>query len=186
MLMPFRRTAYGLCALLLISCPLAAFGQDYVPKGSVDGGLAYGKFYDDEGSLGSGLSYRASAGWRPWGRFGFEGELLGIRFRRGDAFKVEGNAQLVFGNVIWHFSRSRVQPYIKGGVGALRTDYTYSWPGLPSPTFHKSKSGIAADLGAGVQFFLNRHWSMNPDFRLAAGSEYIMTTYVSISLGYHW
>ncbi len=184
--MDFRKAAFGLCILLLITCPSAAWGQDYVPKGSIFGGVGFGRFYDDEGSLGSGWTVRAGAEWRPFHRFGFEGEYLGIRFHRTDAFKVDGNTHWAFGNVAFYFSRSRIQPYVKGGIGYQRTEYTYSWPGIPVPEFHKSRSNVAANSGAGIRFFVNRHWSINPEIRLVGGGQYIATNYFSISTGYHW
>jgi hypothetical protein len=173
--------------LVFVACPLVVLGRDFGGKYGLQGGIGYGKFFDDEGSLGSGLTYRAGAEWRPFRKAGFEGELLGIQYARGDAFHVDGNAQFCFGNAIWYFSRSRFQPYLRTGIGAFKTGYTYSWPISMSPVYRVSKSGAAFNFGTGIRIFLNRHWSLNPDFRLIeARANYTMVSYVSMTAGYHW
>jgi len=171
--------------IILMVSPMSAKGQDYAYQGSVYGGSGFGRFYEDEGSLGSGITYRAGAEWRPLRRAGFEAELLGIRFDRGDSFHVEGDAQFVFANAIWYFSQSRVQPYVKGGLGAYRTRYIVSWPGIPANKI--SRNGTAFNLGAGIRFFVDSNWSVNPDFRLTGGTGYYsLFSYLSISAAYHW
>jgi hypothetical protein len=180
----FRRIT-GL--MMLLACPFLAHAQDYSYKGSAYGGLGYGRFYEDEGSLGSGLTYRAGAEWRPLRRGGFEAELFGIHFNRADYFHVEGNTQFVLANAAWYFSRSRVQPYIKAGIGAYRTNYSYSWPVTSGPTYQASHSGLAVDLGAGIRIFFNRHWSLNPDLRVIGSNNYYsLLGYFAMSAAYHW
>jgi hypothetical protein len=186
-LMNTRRLYWILVPCILMVGPLLAYGQDFAYKGGAYGGLGYGRFYDDEGSLGSGLTYRVGAEWRPWRRVGFEAELFGIRFNRGDLFHVEGNTQFVLANATYYFSRSRVQPYVKGGIGAYRTNYTYSWPITMGPVYRASDNGLAVNFGAGVRIFVNRRWSVNPDFRLTGCKGYYsLFGYFSMSAAYHW
>lgn len=175
----------GLCILCLVLLPMTVLGQDFKYKWSVFGGLGIGKFYDDEGSLGKGLTYRAGVEWRPLGRVGFDAELLGSQFERSDYFNVRGNVQFVFANALYYFSRSRVQPYLKGGVGMYRTQYSYGWPVSSPAEYHASRSGAAVGVGAGVRFFPTRRWSINPDFRLLGGN-YSLINYFSVSAAYHW
>ncbi len=171
---------------VMVSTP-SVFSQDFVPKGAVYGGAGYGKFYDDEGALGSGITYRAGGEWRVFRRLGIEAELLGIHFTRGDYFQVTGDSQFGFVNAVYYFSKSGVQPYFKGGVGLYGTKYTYTWPSSSSQEYHHSKSGAAFDVGAGLRFFVNRHWSVNPDFRVAGGAGYYsLFCYFSMSAAYHW
>jgi opacity protein-like surface antigen len=171
--------------IILASCPMSAHGQDYTYREGIYGGSGYGRFYEDEGSLGSGITYRAGAEWRPLLRGSFEAELFGIRFHRGDNFHVEGNTQFVLANATWYFRQSRIQPYVKGGLGAYRTRYSFSWPGIPINQI--SKNGTAVDFGAGVRFFVDRHWSVNPDLRVIGGvGYYSLFSYFSMSAAYHW
>ena len=178
---------FGLPILFFVVSPLASLAQDYAPKGSVGGGMGHGRFLDDEGTLGTGLLYRGAAEWRPISRLGLEAEIQGTSFQRGDNFHVNGDAHFVFANAIFYFSRSRVQPYIKGGAGFYRTRYTYSWPVSSPEEYHQARSAAAVNLGGGLRFFLNRHWSVTPDFRLAVGSGYhALISYPSITAAYHW
>jgi opacity protein-like surface antigen len=182
-----KKQKLDLCILFLMLLPAATFGQDYAYKGAVFGGLGFGQFYDDEGSLGKGLTYRAGVEWRPQGRLGFEADLLGSQFERNDYFNVRGNAQFIFANALYYFSKSKFQPYIKGGIGGFRTRYSYGWPISSPEQYHASKAGAAFDLGAGVRFFPSRHWSVNPDLRLLGGvAGYALLSYFSISAAYHW
>jgi hypothetical protein len=171
--------------IILTVCPMPANGQDNTYRGSIFGGSGYGRFYEDEGSLGSGMTYRVGAEWRPLRRAGFEAELFGTRFNRGDSFHVDGDTQFILANATWYLSRSRIQPYIKGGFGAFRTRYNVSWPGV-APN-QVSRNGAAVNFGAGIRFFVNRHWSVNPDFRVTGGAgNYLLFSYFSMSAAYHW
>ena len=175
-------------ALFLVLGPLKSFAEDYSYRGSVFGGAGIGRFYDDEGSLGRGVTYRAGAEWRPLSRLGVEAELLGIHHSRNDAFQVRGNGLSLSANARFYFSRSKVQPYVLGGSGLLRTDYRYSWPGTVNGEFRRSKTEPALSLGAGIRFFINRRWSLDPQIRTAVSSPsyYAIVNYFSMSLGYHW
>lgn len=185
MLRRFRQLVLSI--LFLMTFPLTGLAQDFTHTGSAYGGIGAGKFYDDEGSLGRGLTYRAGVEWRPISRIGLEADLLGIHFTRSDYFNVRGNTQYIFTNGIYYFSVSGTQPYIKGGIGLFRTAYSYSWPASSSQEFHASKTGIALDFGAGIRFFVNRRWSINPDLRLVGGaSGYALVSYFSLSAAYHW
>jgi opacity protein-like surface antigen len=153
-----------------VGCSLAA-GQDYRYSGEVYGGAGCGKFYDDEGSLGTGPTYRAGAGWRLTRHLGIQGELVGIHHARRDNFRVQGNAWSAFGNVLYYFSTSKVQPYVLGGLGALNTTYHFSFPQVPGlPENSVSRTDLAIALGAGARVFLSRRWSLDPQFRLAGSS----------------
>jgi opacity protein-like surface antigen len=175
-------------ALALVLCPLMSVAEDYSYRGRVFGGVGGGRFYDDEGSLGRGVTYRAGAEWRPLTRLGIEAELLGIHHTRHDYFQVRGNGLSISANALFYFSRSKVQPYVLGGIGMLKTDYRYSWPGTANGEFHRSETEPALNLGAGIRFFINRRWSLDPQIRTAVSSPsyYAIVNYFSMSLGYHW
>lgn len=164
---------------------VAAQAQDSTRKGTISSGVGYNKFYDDEGSLGAGPTYQAGAEWRPWQRFGLEAQFVGIHFARTDYFHVRGHSESVCANAVYYFSKSTVQPYIKGGIGMLSTRYAFSWPASSSLQYQKSKTGAAVDIGAGIRFFLNRRWSLSPEVSLAAAGEYFVVHF-SMKAAYHW
>ena len=115
--------------------------QDSTWKARVFGGAGFGRFFDDEGSLGQGATYRAGVEWRPLSRLGVQGELLGIHHTRRDRFQVNGDSAGFSGNAVLYFSRSRVQPYILGGLGVLKTSYTYGWPDAsPRDTVYREQN----------------------------------------------
>ena len=174
--------------LALVLCPLTFFAQDYAYKGGAYGGVGGGGFFDDEGSLGRGLTYRTGVEWRPLSRLGVEAELLGIHHTRSDYFEVSGNALSLSGNAVYYFSRSRIQPYVLCGLGLIKADYRYSWPGTTNGEFHKSTTEPAFNFGLGIRLFVSRRWSLDPQFRLAVSSPsyYAIGNYFSTSLAYHW
>ena len=172
---------------LLALLPFRAAGQDYSYQAKIFGGVGIGKFFDDEGSLGKGATYRTGVEWRPLSRLGLQGELSGVHHTRGDAFNVNGNAVSFSGNVVYYFSRSRVQPYILAGIGVLKTSYNYGFPSIEARRFSVSKTEAEVNFGGGLQLFLNRRWSLDPQIRFAASiPNYALANYFSISAAYHW
>ena len=183
-----RGIRFGFSLLFFALFPLMVLGQDFDYRGEVFGGAGYGKFYDDEGGLGTGLTYRTGISWRFLNHFGAGVELLGIRHTRKDSFHVQGDSLAFFGNAAYYFSRSKTQPYVLGGLGAQRADFTYSWPEMSCAEYQASKTELAYNVGVGIKFLLNRNWSFDPQFRWAFStpSNYWLVSYLSVALAYHW
>ncbi len=185
--MGMRQRFLVLIFLVLVLFPLTSLSQDFGYKGAAFGGAGYGRFAEDEGLLGTGLTYRAGAEWRFSRRGALEGELYGIHFTRKDYFRVNGDTQFVLANALFYFSRSNIQPYLKGGIGLHSSRYSFSWPSSSSTLYDRSTSGVAVGFGAGVKVFVNRRWSVNPDFRIiGAEGLYSLFGYFSVCAGYHW
>ena len=180
-----RRATFFL-GMMFFSMALAA--QDNTWKARVFGGVGIGRFFDDEGSLGQGATYRAGAEWRPLSRLGVQGELLGIHHTRRDHFQVDGDSAGFSGNAVLYFSRSRLQPYILGGLGVLKTSYTYGWPDASLERYSVSRTELSMNFGGGVLLFLNRHWSLDPQVRILVStpSGYSLANFFSMSASYHW
>ncbi len=178
----------GKLLLTITLLPVVSFAQDGAYRAAVFCGAGYGTFFDDEGSLGSGPTYRAGAEWRVSRRLGLRGELLGIHHSRNDAFEVRGNAEHVLGNAVFYFSsRSNIQPYLTAGLGLQRVAHTYSWPGLPFGPYRTRRNDFAADFGIGMKVFVNRRWSLDPEFTTSVGRNYFaLANYFSMKAAYHW
>ena len=98
-------------------------------------------------------------------------------------------------NVLYHFSRSRVQPYVTGGAGAL-------WArGVSTSIFVRGSqaelveqefrdSGLAVNFGAGIRFLLHRSVSIRSEFRLYSASalsrQNLSLLRASIGAGFHF
>jgi hypothetical protein len=181
---------YRPAAFILVMTLLSPFlnAQDSTWKARVFGGVGIGRFFDDEGSLGLGATYRAGAEWRPLSRLGVQGELLGIHHTRGDRFQVNGDSAGFSGNAVLYFSRSRVQPYILGGLGVLKTSYRYGWPEYSAERYSVRKTELSMNFGGGALLFLNRHWSLDPQVRVIVSnpSGYSLANFFSMSASYHW
>jgi hypothetical protein len=179
------RSLFVVCFMVAVCPTYALGGQDPTYQGRLFGGIGFGNYYEDEGSIGTGVSYRAGAERRAFPRIGFEAEVIGLAFKRGDSFASEGNSQFALANAALYLTTSRIQPYLKLGLGASRTRYHYSLPG--TPVLQRSKNGAAAGLGAGIRFFANRHWSISPEVRvIGAAGGYTLFGYLSVSAAYHW
>ena len=175
--------------MILTLFPASALCQELTPKAGVYGGIGLGRFYDDEGSLGGGIVCTAGVEWRPLGRIGLRGELRGIHHTRDDYFKVRGNALAASASGVFYFSRSRVQPYIAGGVGLMKFSHAYGWPviGVDVYRFHGVHPVI--NFGFGARLMINRHWSLDPQahasFDTTSGA-YSLIDFFSLSAAYHW
>lgn len=183
-----------LTAFLLL-LPSTALSQDYRPKYEVFGTAGYGTTYDDEGGVGRGLDVGAGFGVRAIGKLGFEGSVNRIGHLREFAsspVRFEGTGVFACANALYHFSDSKAQPYVIGGIGLLHHEDRSSGLGPPRPPL--SASGFAYNFGAGVKVFLNKHISLRPEFRVfvgdlgkAGGTEPPFSLLRgSVGIGYHW
>ena len=183
-----------LSAMLLL-LPATALAQDYRSKYEVFGSAGYGATYDDEGGIGRGLDIGAGFGVRPIGRLGFEGSVNRISHLREFAFngvRFEGTGVFASANALYHFSDSKAQPYVIGGIGVLHHEDRSSGLGPARPP--RSGSGFSYNFGAGLKLFVSKRVSVRPEFRVfigdlgkSAGTEPPFSLLRgSVGIGYHW
>jgi hypothetical protein len=183
-----------LVAIFLL-LPSAAFGQEYDSRWEVFGTLGYGGTWDDEGGVGRGLDIGGGLGVRATRKLGFEGSINRIRHLRKfstSPVRFEGTAVFASANALYHFSESSTQPYVIGGVGALWHEDRSSGLGPVRPPL--DASGFAYNFGGGVKFFLSKHVSLRPEFRIFIGDLGVnggveppfSLMRGSIGVSYHW
>jgi hypothetical protein len=197
-----------MCLIAMAVCPVpdlraqdtSATGWQY--KGEVFGSAGWGRFFHGDNNLGSGLDLGGGIGIRPFSGslrgLGFEVLLNGLNFSNawGDGYSYDGTMRAVTGNVVYHLSRSRTQPYLVGGLGILRADYTYinGYVGnvLDYPDYRWDYRGnkMTINLGVGVKARVTQHLSIRPEFRMfdtTIGKGYNwLSVRLSIGLGYHF
>jgi hypothetical protein len=180
---------------LLLLAP-AALAQDMERRAEVFGSLGGGRVYEDEGVRGNGLEIGGGVGYRITPRFSVEGQVSGVSYKRDfrSGVRFEGTAVFVTGDVLFHFSTSKVQPYALFGMGLSHDKRRSQFPGVefsPQPTVN----GLAMRFGAGVKIFLNKKYSLRPEFGFAAGSnegtnqnfeQFIAVGRASLAFTYHW
>jgi hypothetical protein len=175
--------------------PIKSFGQDYDSRWEVFGTVGYGGTWDDEGGIGGGIVVGGGLGVRPTSRVGFEGSFLRVFHKRTfDLSPVifEGTGVFVSGNALYHFSESRVQPYVTGGAGLVH--HTDRSSGLGQPRSSVGASGLAYNFGAGLRIFANRHISLRPEFKVYLGNlgdrapidPVFNAVGGSLGISYHW
>ena len=175
--------------------PATTFAQEYRPKYEVFGSVGYGATYDDEGGIGRGLDLGGGFGVRAIDRLGFEGSVNRISHLRefaSSGVRFEGTGVFASANALYHFSDSKVQPYVIGGAGVLYHEDRSSGLGPPRPPL--SGSGFAYNFGAGVKVFVSKHVVVRPEFRVfvgnlgkSAGTEPPFSLLRgSVGIGYHW
>ena len=83
-----------------------------------------------------------------------------------------GNRQqtLFLGNVLYHFTDGRAQPYILASFGVANS---------PSTNF-------AAGLAGGVKIFVSKNVSLRPEFRAEGTRDAAFSARLSMAVGYHW
>lgn len=169
-------------------------GQNFASRGEVFGSIGGGKAYDDEGSLGKGLDIGGGAGFRLTPRLGLEGHVNRIEYKRdfSSGVRFEGTAVFTTANLLYHFSTSRAQPYVVGGVGFVHLENRSRFPEddfLPKRT----ANGFATNFGGGVKIFLSKNFSLRPEVRVFIGDtegsgveQPFSVGRASVALSYHW
>lgn len=164
------------CSLgILGACLLDGCGvlraQEYRYRSEIFGTLGYGRASDDEGSLGSGLNGGGGFGFRVSPKFGLELDVNGFRHERktSPGLLFRGSGVFVTGNALYHFGSGlgRAQPYVVVGAGVLHKRNTSSFD--ESPPLDVSGRGFAMNAGTGVKIFVNRRFSLRPEFRFFWG-----------------
>jgi opacity protein-like surface antigen len=182
-------------AAVVFLMPVLSMAQDNGMKWEVFGTAGYGKAYDDEGNIGSGLDLGGGFGYRITPKLGIEGTVNWFKHSREfgppNPVRFEGTAISGAANLVYHFSESKVQPFVTGGVGGLRHEDTSSGFGLFFPP--RSASGFAYNFGGGVKIFVSRHVSLRPEGRIlvanlgSGGIEPPFSQFrFSMGIGYHW
>jgi hypothetical protein len=180
----------------------------WIYRGEVFGTVGWGQFWHGDDSLGSGIEISGGVGFRP-----FQGKLRGLGFevrvnqlqfdiQQSATHSTDGKALTLLGNALYHFSDSKIQPYVMGGIGILKADYTqqgYSewYDGGPGGEYHEeywtervNASKMAINLGVGLKAAIRSNLSIRPELTLidtTPGSGYNWGSLrLSIGVGYHW
>jgi len=210
-----------LLIMFLLPGTLTGFGKDtcdtpkqtdekkrWIYQGEVFGTVGWGRFWHGDDSLGSGIELGVGAGFRP-----FQGKLRGLGFevrvnqlhhdvQTSATHSTDGKALALLGNALYHFGTSKIQPYVMGGIGILKADYTrtgYSdwYDGGPDGEHHEeywtervNASKMAINLGVGLKAAIRPNLSIRPELTLidtTPGSGYNWGSLrVSLGVGYHW
>ncbi|MCI0624269.1 MAG: porin family protein [Acidobacteria bacterium] len=186
------RSKILLAALLLM--PGAAWAETFGTRYEVFGTVGGLKAYDDEGSIGTGTAASGGFGYRATPKLGFEIEVSRtphLRDIAGGTLRFEGTGVFTTGSLLYHFSESRAQPYVLGGIGHLhyRREFHFLFIGTSD-----TANGFAYNFGGGVKIFLNRRFSARPEFRILVGearnNQAVEPPFSvfrgSIGLAYHW
>ena len=214
------------CVVAAVLClPTASRSQAANFKREVFGGIALGHLStNSNSSIEPGVALDASAGISAgFGLRDQSGIALEIEFSRvldptpgllecddfsfDDPPPCEGSGRdgpdsysLVSANVLYHFSTSRFQPYVAGGLGAVwSTGFrsAYLGPGrfagitkavISEVTWKNTE--IFWNVGGGMRIFLSSAVSLRPDIRLyhapLSYGRKLRLLRSSIILGYHW
>jgi len=181
-----------------------AYGQEQKTwnyRGEVLGQVGWGRFYHGDGLVGSGTEWGGGFGVKPFSgrlrRLGFEVQAnrLDIAYERGSNVN-DGQATAVVGNVLYHFSDSSLQPYVAGGLGVLKADYSQRIRGgavLGSTEDYVDTvkaDHMLLNIGAGIKARLVRGLAIRPEVRFydtTIGSGYNWASIrFSVGVGYYW
>jgi hypothetical protein len=175
--------------------------------GEIFGCVGWAGFWHGDHSLGSGMELGGGVGIRP-----FQGKLRGLGFeaqtkqlhhdiQHSTTHSTDGKVMTLIGNTLYHFGDSKLQPYVVGGIGVLKADYTrrgYSeWYDLPEWEYHEEywthrvvSSKMAINLGVGFKAAITPSLSVRPELTLidtTAGAGHNWASLrMSLAVGYHW
>lgn len=184
---------FALVALLIAAAPTSLAAQDqpgapWTYTVEMLGTVGSGRLNHGDSRWGSGPDWGVGAEFRPqsgWAdRLGFEIQVVRLTDNESSGSQVSQRlrATLVVADVRYHFRRhARLQPYLLGGLGHVRADYTHSCTDCvfdrdPVTNLLVSrgreewrdtvrKNGLA--LGAGLTMAVRRHLSIRPELLLA-------------------
>lgn len=209
--------------LILLLAPAFASAQEFEYRWEAFGSATRSKLFDDEGSLGAGTFLQVGVGWRPLPKGSFEFGFSTMDYRRDFlnpappsldplggllSRRSFGRVDYFTADALYHFSRSRVQPYIIVGSGLARIDARLLFREYPDPgdpiafvdTVNRVQgNGWILKLGLGMKIFVNVHWSLRleaalqsvdarpHDKFLAVGAEPGFTLpRLNLAASYHW
>lgn len=177
--------------LLLLAASLPAQNRG---RHEIFGHAGFNKAYDDEGSVGGGLSGGGSFGYRLTPRLAVEIDINALQHERdiaGPDLTFRGNAAFVTGNLAYHFSDSRIQPYVIGGTGFSRYQARGSFE---NQLVRFTENGLAINAGGGIKGYITDHIVLRPEIRYYSGGTgdipgldgFVHSLRVSVGLGYVW
>ena len=155
-----RIAAVLLLSVLVFPAPSSAQTDD--PRGSVAGIFGGGKTWDDEGGLGTGMAAGGRLEWRLFGTTSIEGSLDLLKHKRSDAFQADGDSMIAGLSLIQRFSRTRVQPYVLGGVHLIRHDGTTR---LGDMAVARESTDGGFHFGGGLAVRVNERIEIGPEAR---------------------
>jgi opacity protein-like surface antigen len=195
-----------LLAVALVGLPLVAADLNY----SVFASAALGRLLRfGDNPIGSGPNFGAGAGLRHSSGLAVEFEYnrtLGLEPSPvpcailnvtcvGSARNGVLSAEVVSANVLYYFGRSRVQPFVSGGVGALRSKNVSSivWASETRAIFEEqewSDTGLAVSFGGGLKVRLGSGFWIRPELRFYGGSirsrANLSLFRPAVAAGYEW
>jgi opacity protein-like surface antigen len=178
-----------LTAVLPIKAVAQEQGEDYLATFGVFGSIGLGGYWGDESFSGNGASFGGSFAAFPLGLLGFEAGIDGGSHKREFSSGVsrEGSTLHVFGDATVRFTTSRLQPYITGGVGWLKSSTSRFEPGFKR--LDSEDDSLALNLAVGLLWFVSSRWSIRPEFRAVnSASDAVIQRYyrASLGVGYHF
>jgi len=193
----------------LVASTGIGFGQDsgtgtvdewrsgrWIYKGEISGSFGWSALYHGKHREFSGLNVAAGVGVRP-----FSGALSGLGFEGRFAYlrsnvETSGNVLILSGSTLYHFSRSKVQPYVFGGFGVLRGERTVvvqigsGTEILEEERYQDNWDKIGFEFGGGVKIALTPNLALRPEFRLldtTPGQGYNLgVPQANLGVSYHW
>lgn len=179
-----------LLPMFVLLASVQAAAQVTATRGEVFAGAGVARVGGDEGSRGSGPVVVGGVGFRIATRTSVEVDAMRAGHERDIAGgPLEGTATGVFGNVAHHFSEGRMQVFVMGSAGFLRSETTHTFPFGGTPTTFKTEAtDFAWGGGGGVKIFLTPRFSLRPQFRLvfSEATGVMGLAAASIGAGYHW
>ena len=169
--------------LLAVLSARAAKAEERDPRLAFQGSLGWGQVWSDESRLGAAISLEASVEVRVLRKLGMQFGVSRYSHDRNFAYpsnvRFTGDSLMLSGDLLYHFSGTRVQPFLLGGVALVRTQnrssfpvfaYDGNWLLLPlrqigEEVLESSEDGLGLTFGGGVELPLGRSLAIRTEAR---------------------
>lgn len=182
--------------LLAVLTARVAQAQERDPRLALQGSLGWGEAWSDESRLGGGTSLEASVEVRVLRKLGMQFSISRYSHDRTFPYpsnvRFSGDSLMFSGDLLYHFSGTRVQPFLLGGVALVRTQNRSSFPvfaydgwllvprQIGEQVLESSEDGLGLTFGGGVELPLGRSLAIRTEARCV----FIRRISVSFGLSY--
>jgi hypothetical protein len=190
-----RRTPFLLIAIefLAVLSSSAVHAEEKVLGLSLQGSLGFGQVWSDESMLGAAVGPEASVEVLVLGKLGVQLGVSRYAHHRTFAYpsnvRISGESRMFSGDILYHFSGTRVQPFLLGGIAPIETRNRSRYPGFAYDGWLLLPRQIGEEVseytehGGGLTFGGGVELPLSSSFAVRTEGRFVFPRKLSLSVG---